>query len=160
YVVGRSLPELGGSLWARLGESAGLAVPAPNPRLTRRLGEKLLALGAAGRLRSVHDVSDGGLAVTLAEMAFGGSLGFEVDLAATLLEAPAQALAVEGGSRWVVEVPPAWTDAFEASFRGLPTARLGEVTEGDGVLRWQGETVGRVDLQRLYSPWRAGLGVP
>jgi len=160
YLVGRTNAELGGSLWARLHGRTGLNVPPGDPRTTRRLGEKLLAVGAAGHLRSVHDVSDGGLGVTLAEMAFGGSLGFRVDLAAAGLEAPAHALAAEGASRWVVELPASQGDAFEASFRGLPIARLGEVTDSGGEFLWDQEVVGRVDLARLYPRWRAGLGVP
>jgi phosphoribosylformylglycinamidine (FGAM) synthase-like enzyme len=93
-------------------------------------------------------------------MAFGGGFGFSVDLAATGLDAAAQALAVEGASRWVVEVPPSEDKAFEASMRGLPCSRLGEVTARDGLLLWGDRRVGRVDLDRLYALWRAGLGVP
>ncbi len=160
YLVGRTAPGLGGSLWSRLTGRDGGALPRTDPALTRRLGERLLALGARERLRAVHDVSDGGLAVTLAEMAFGGGLGFAVDLSATGLETPAHALAAEGGSRWVVEVPADSIPGFEASFRGLPIARLGEVVEGDGRLSFGTDRLGIVGLDRLYPTWRAGVGVP
>ena len=160
YLVGRTAPALGGSLWARLTGRAATPGPPTAPALTRRLGERLLSLGAGEHLRAAHDVSDGGLAVTLAEMAFGGGLGFSVDLATTGLEAPAHALAAEGASRWVVEVPADSARAVEASLRGLPFVRLGEVTERHGLLAWRGENVGRIDLERLYPLWRAGVGVP
>jgi phosphoribosylformylglycinamidine synthase subunit PurL len=160
YLVGESASELGGSLWARLHGRTDLPVPPMDPGLTKKLGERLLALGARGRLAAVHDVSDGGLAVTLAEMAFGGGFGFSVDLASTELDAAAQALAVEGASRWVVEVPPSGQPAFEAGMRGLPWARLGDVTPHDGLLLWRDRRVGRVELDRLYALWRPGLGVP
>ena len=91
---------------------------ADDPDLTRRLGERLLAPRSEGHLAAVHDVSDGGLAVTLAEMAFGGGFGFTVDLSVTRLDAAAQALAVEGSSRWVVEVPPSEGRRSNAPSRG------------------------------------------
>jgi len=160
YLVGASDAALGGSLWARRHGRADLPVPAMTPQVTRKIGEKLLALGARGDLAAVHDVSDGGLAVALAEMAFGGGFGFSADLAATGLDASAQALAVEGASRWVVEVPPSGVRSFETSLRGLPWAHLGEVTSHDGLLRWGDRKVGRIELDRLYALWRPGLGVP
>ncbi|MCI4361052.1 MAG: AIR synthase-related protein, partial [Thermoplasmata archaeon] len=160
YLLGTSRPELGGSLWARMHGRTDLPVPLMSPALTHRLGEKLLDVGSRGDLAAVHDVSDGGLAVTLAEMAFGGGFGFSVDLAASALDAGAQALAVEGASRWVVEVAPASAKRFETAVRGLPCVRLGDVTARDGRLRWGDQPIGTVGLDRLYALWRPGLGVP
>jgi phosphoribosylformylglycinamidine synthase II len=160
YQVGLARPELGGSLWARLDHRRGLAPPAPQPALTRRLGERLLALGRTGSVRAVHDVSDGGLAVTLAEMAFGGHLGFDVDLAAVGLETPAHALAAEGASRWVVEVPTGARRRFEAAFRGGLARPIGQVTERAARWRWRERVLGTMDLDPLYATWRRGLGVP
>ena len=160
YLVGASAPGLGGSLWARRRGRSDLPLPAMTPALTRKMGDRLLALGARGHVAAVHDVSDGGLAVALSEMAFGGGFGFSVDLSTTGLDAAAQALAVEGASRWVVEVAPASAKAFESALRGLPCKRLGEVTDRAGDLRWADRSVGRVDLDRLYALWRPGLGVP
>ena len=160
YLVGRSSPELGGSLWARRHEHSGLALPRVDPAGLRRLGERLIAAGARGLVRAAHDVADGGLAVTLAEMAFGGGLGVEVDLDATRLPTPALALAAEGSSRLVVEVPLAARPRFERAFAGLPCARLGSVTSADATLRWSRESVAAVPLAPLYERWRSGLGLP
>ena len=160
YLLGRSAPELGGSLWARRQGTAALRVPRPDPSGLRRWGERLLGAHSAGWVRAAHDVSDGGLAVTLAEMAFGGGLGFSVDLAATGLSYPGVALATEGGSRVVVEVASRHAKSFEQRFRGLPLARLGEVASAGGTLCWAGEERTRVDLASLYPRWRGGLGLP
>jgi phosphoribosylformylglycinamidine synthase subunit PurL len=160
YLVGRTAPALGGSLWARLGHRRGLAIPPTDPRTVRKLGERILGGAAAGRVTSVHDVSDGGLAVTLAEMAFGGSLGVDVALDPVGLETPAHALAAEGASRWVVEVPEPEARAFERSASGLPVVPLGEVTDRWAArLTWREREVARVDLAGLYARWRAGLDV-
>jgi len=160
YLIGRSSPELGGSLWARRHGRSGLALPRVDPSGLRRLGERLIAAGRRGLIRAAHDVSDGGLAVTLAEMAFGGGLGVEVDLDATRLGTPALALAAEGSSRLVVEVPVALRARFERAFAALPGVRLGSVTGSDATLRWAHEPIATVPLAPLYGRWRSGLGLP
>ncbi len=160
YLLGRSRPELGGSLWARRRARRGIGPPPADPRGLKTLGEALLAAGRDRLVRAVHDVSDGGLAVTLAEMAFGGGLGFDVDLAATGLAGPGIALAAEGGSRFVVEVPSERTDRFEAALEGRPCVPLGTVRPGGGVVRWEGRSVASLDLDALYASWRSGLGLP
>ncbi|MCI4341741.1 MAG: phosphoribosylformylglycinamidine synthase subunit PurL [Thermoplasmata archaeon] len=156
YLLGPNGPELGGSLYARLRGHTDWAVPPPDPAGLRRRGEKLIALGSRGQLRAVHDVSDGGLAVTLAEMAFGGQLGFEVDLSRIDGGSPAERLVAEGGSRWVVEVAEQDRPEFERAMRAEPCVRMGAVREGRGLLRNGGESVAALDLQALYRRWRAG----
>ncbi len=160
YLLGRSRPELGGSLWARRAGRSKIRIPTPDPTGLRRLGDALLGAMRERLVRSAHDVSDGGLAVTLAEMAFGGDLGFDVDLAATGLSGPGSALAAEGASRWVVEVPPDRADRFEAALAGEPCRPLGAVTPNGGTLRWEGRELARIDLRGLYERWRRGLGLP
>ncbi len=160
YLLGRSAPELGGSLWARLQGIRGLRIPRTDPGALRRLGERLVRADERGFVRAAHDVSDGGLAVTLAEMAFGGGLGFSVDLSVTGLGTAGTALAVEGGSRFVVEVPAGRDREFERSLRGLPYARFGRVTDDGAEFLWQGEPHERFPLDTVYPRWHEGLGLP
>jgi phosphoribosylformylglycinamidine synthase len=160
YLVGRSRPELGGSLWARRNDRTGLRLPRPDPPALRATGDRLLGAVRKGLVRSAHDVSDGGLAVALCEMAFGGGLGFAIDLAPVGLNAPGPALAAEGGSRFVVEVPRASERRFERALAPHPLARLGSVAEGPGELRWDGRPVATIPLGPLYERWRTGLGLP
>ena len=157
YLVGPSRPELGGSLWARRHGIRGQPIPPTRPARLRRTGEALLRAGAAGTLRAAHDVSDGGLGLTLIEMAFGGGLGFSVDLTATRLPSPGLAAVAEGGSRWVVEVDRSKVDAFERRMRGEPIALLGQVAAGEAAFRWGDQVRARLDLSDLYSAWRDGL---
>ena len=93
-------------------------------------------------------------------MAFGGGLGFTVDLDATKLASPSLALAAEGRSRFVVEVPVRQRRRFERKFDGLATARLGTVAAADATLRWQGRSVAALPILSFYDRWRAGLGLP
>ncbi|MCI4362664.1 MAG: AIR synthase-related protein, partial [Thermoplasmata archaeon] len=123
YLVGHSAPALGGSLYARRRELRGIPIPPTDAPYLRRLGERLLGTMARGWVRAAHDVSDGGLAVALPEMAFGGKMGFQAQLDATGLHSPGVALVAEGGSRWVVEVGADAAKAFEHAMRGLAVRR-------------------------------------
>ena len=78
-VVGTTQAELGGSEFiGAVGGSNGFV-----PKLDKELSLKLLTAvsqaTASGAVSAAHDVSDGGLAVTLAEMAFAGGFGMEID---------------------------------------------------------------------------------
>jgi phosphoribosylformylglycinamidine synthase len=113
-----------------------------------------------GFVRAAHDISDGGLAVTLAEMAFGGGLGFAVDLERVGVDSAGLALVTEGASRFVVEVPAESRRSFERSLARTPHARLGTVNDGGGSLRWGERTLAELELDPLYDRWRTGLGLP
>ncbi|MHB8351177.1 MAG: phosphoribosylformylglycinamidine synthase subunit PurL [Thermoplasmata archaeon] len=155
YLLGRSSPNLGGSLYQRRRGRTG-PLPPTDPAALRRWGERLLSAIGHGEVRAAHDISDGGLAVTLGEMAFGGALGFDVDLAATGLRDPALALVAEGGSRIVVEVARERETTFRRRFRGLPAARMGTVAGGNGLFRFGAPMVAELDGARTYARWRAG----
>jgi phosphoribosylformylglycinamidine synthase II len=157
YLLGTSRPELGGSLYARRAGRHGLPVPLPSPALVRTLGERLRSLGARGLLRACHDVSDGGVGVTLAEMAFGGGLGFEVDLAPLDLPGPGLAAVAEGASRWVLEVDEDDRHALERSCRGLPLVRIGTTTTSGGRVGFAEKELGTLELRGLYDRWRRGV---
>ncbi len=159
YVLGRTPLEVGGSLWARqLGIDRG-PIPRPDPRRLRRTIAALRTAGRRGLVRAAHDVSDGGLAVTLVEMAFGGALGFTVDLRRLSAESPTLAAVVEGGSRIVVEVAAEHARRFERTVAGVPWAPLGTVTAPGRAVWTSGQEASvTVDLDALYAEWRRGPG--
>ena len=86
-----------------------------------------------GLVRSCHDLSEGGLAVAAAEMAFAGDRGIELDLSplrtSSGLKEAAVLLFSESNTRFLVEVPPENGSAFESLFSGLPLSQLGCVTD-------------------------------
>ena len=90
YVVGDDRGELGATAYARLLAAGGGALtvaeeqrhcPTVDARAAMRRYRLLHRAIAAGWVTAAHDVSDGGLAVALAECAIGGRLGARVDLA-------------------------------------------------------------------------------
>jgi len=160
YLLGRSAPELGGSLWARRRGFRELDVPPTDPLALRRLGDRLLGAVRRRLVVAGHDVSDGGLGVALAEMAFGGGRGFEVDLERTGLASPGLAMVAEGASRLLVEVPARSRRSFEGAMRGVPCIAFGSVTAERGLFRWGAKTVATIDLAGIYPRWRSGLSLP
>lgn len=131
YVIGRTAAELGGSHYFELINQTSAAVPRVDPHLAKKILTALGRATAAGLVISCHDCSEGGLAVALAEMAFAGSCGAQVSLAALPrspeLERSDLALFSESNTRFIAEIAPEQEAAFQALFAGLPCARIGEV---------------------------------
>jgi phosphoribosylformylglycinamidine synthase II len=159
YIVGETRAELGASLYYRLHGDMGMSVPKPVPDAI----ETMRALHSAmrqGLVRACHDLSEGGLAVAAAEMAFAGRLGLEMDLANLPRTADVNtddvALFSESSTRFLVEVAPENAVAFEKALAGRPVAQIGQVTN-DGALRVHG-LAGNIVIERsiqdLLQAWQ------
>ena len=137
-LVGMTRNELGGSLWAHIHQLAGGRVPRVEPAQGRRLIGAVHSVIERGLIRSCHDLSEGGLAAALAEMALAGGYGAQVVLTDVAREDDADSdlviLFSESPTRFVIEVSPDCLAHVEELFRGLPLGRLGQVTGiiGDG----------------------------
>ncbi len=138
-LLGHTAPEFGGSHLDRvLGLTERLApaecvVPAADPDAPGRY-RRLHGAIRAGLVRACHDVSDGGLAVAVAEMAVAGRLG--VTLEALPHPDPVVALFAESTGRLLCEVAPTDLAAFTEQL-GESVTVLGTVTEEPRV-SWPG----------------------
>jgi len=95
--------RLGGSVLAQAFDRTGGEVPdLDDPERFRTAFEALQEALAEGRVRAMHDRSDGGVAVTLAEMAMAAGMGLEVDLPGDPEEPLGPLFAEELG--WVLQV--------------------------------------------------------
>ena len=113
----------------------------------------------AGLVRSCHDLSEGGLAVAAAEMAFAGELGMTLDLAAVPHEGDLDAHALlwsESPSRFLVEVEHDHAHAFEQLMHDLPHARIGDLTDSQRltIKSQAGEPVIDADVLALKRAWQ------
>jgi phosphoribosylformylglycinamidine synthase len=131
YLLGETRAELGGSALERsLGASYGRC-PTARPAEAMLRYRALHRAVAAGCVASIHDVSEGGLAVALFESAYGGRLGLTVSLDARDLGlTPVELLYSETPSRFVVTVHPSSCQELEGHLAGLPFQRIGEVRSG------------------------------
>jgi phosphoribosylformylglycinamidine synthase len=112
--------------------------PAPYFELEEefRLQQKVAGLIAQKLVASAHDVSEGGLFITLAESAFPRGLGFDVKAGDRAVRADAYWFG-EAQSRVVVSVAADKVGAFKDALGDFPAEQLGVVTDGmfkiDGV---------------------------
>ncbi|WP_017556354.1 phosphoribosylformylglycinamidine synthase subunit PurL [Nocardiopsis baichengensis] len=129
YLLGETRAELGGSAWAGTvhGHLGGLP-PRVDLEAERALGEVLASAAEYGVAAAAHDLSDGGLAVALAESALRGGAGCSVRLEGGVEDAFTM-LFSESTARAVVAVRPDAEDAFRelCSRNGVPAAAIGTV---------------------------------
>jgi phosphoribosylformylglycinamidine synthase len=138
YQVGLTRDELGGSHLALVAGLQGGQVPTLDAEAAKKIFAALHQAIARGLVRACHDMSEGGLAVAAAEMAFAGGLGAKISLYGVPRDLPAGTphadlalLFAESNTRFLCEVAPPNVAAFETTLRGLPIANIGEVTSTD-----------------------------
>lgn len=144
-----------------LGQSAYLATVcgreegAPPPvdlAVERRNGEFVRSLITAGRLTACHDLSDGGLAVALAEMAMAKGIGAKVE---ALPAGPAHAVLFgEDQGRYLLSLPAGAAEAVvaEAKAAGVPAQVVGKT--GGSELALPGEVaVSVAALSKTHESW-------
>ncbi len=153
YLVGQTSRELGGSHYYRVVGADGGEVPAVDTQRAPRLFAAVHQAMQAGLVRACHDLSEGGLAVALAESAMAGRLGAEVALEAVPVEGVLrddELLFSESASRFLVEVASDHGEAFEVLFGGLPMGRIGQVTDGEQIrISREGADLVEVSLERI-----------
>jgi len=153
--------SLGGSeyLWLFHDRVAGRLAPLDLAQ-ERRVHEACRAAIAAGLVRSAHDCSEGGLAVTLAESCISGprSIGAQVDVSAG--DGRADLLLFgEGPSRVVVSVPSHAERHFEGLMGefALPWRWIGRVGGESLVIARNGKALVGASVDRMAHAWRVGF---
>jgi phosphoribosylformylglycinamidine synthase len=111
-VVGATTDEFGGSHYSRLVGVCGGRVPTVDAAIARETYRRLHRAIRAGLVRSCHDLSEGGLAVAIAEMAIAGGFGAELVLHGLDQVEQVRMLFSESNSRFVVEVSRDRADEF------------------------------------------------
>jgi phosphoribosylformylglycinamidine synthase len=150
-VIGGHGTHLGQSAYLRdiLGREEG-APPPVDLAAERRRGDFVRDLIRAGRVTAVHDISSGGLAVALAEMAMAGAKGARVKV-----PAPAHAaLFGEDQGRYVLtfntdEAASVLEDALDA---GLEIVEIGQV-EGSDLTVEDILTISVAKLRETHETW-------
>jgi len=165
-LLGDGFGELGGSEYLKVLHRLIKGRP---PELDldreRRLLELLARAASAGILRSAHDCSDGGIAVTLAECAFdSGGIGCTVDVPplATAGNVPIddiRALFGESASRAIVSVRPSEQAALMqfASAAGVPAKLIGTTGGSRLAIGVGGRTVIDMPVATAESVWSSAI---
>ena len=162
YVVGETFSELGGSHYYDLSGAIGNNVPKVNVKKAKAIFDTLSKTSNKELIRSMHDCSEGGLAVALAEMAFSGGLGMNVFLSDVPYAGEKRddfVLFSESNSRFVVEVEEKKKAEFEKNLKGLTFALIGCVSKKKEfrVYGLDGKTCVNADINNLKEAWRSPL---
>jgi phosphoribosylformylglycinamidine synthase len=138
-------------------------VPKVYLREAKATFEGLSKVSSLGLIEAMHDCSEGGIGVCLAEMAFSGGLGMEVFLG----EVPCiksqlrdeEILFSESNSRFIVEVKRKNQKAFEKLLKGVPFGLIGCVSSNKELRIYGLENKPCVDiaLAELKEAWQSPL---
>ena len=159
YVVGSTRFEMGGSEYYRLTGAESTLAPRTNLHELKNGVEFMLAAISQGIVRAAHDVSEGGIAVCVAEMCIGGDVGVEMDITSACNLRPDMFLFSESPSRWLVEVPVEREEEFRAlaAEHRVPVARIGMVG-GDAIHIAHGRrTLLSVPVDGARERWKTAL---
>jgi phosphoribosylformylglycinamidine synthase len=154
-LIGDTRGHLGQSIYLREIEAreegaaprVDLAAEKKNATFVRKLIED-------GRVDTCHDLSDGGLLVSLAEMALAGDIGLDIGIAGTTVDAIPFFFG-EDQARYLIAVPQKDADKIEGDLRGagIIHAILGK-THTAKTLRVTGEgEVALSDLRKAHEGW-------
>ena len=153
-LIGETQGWLGQSIYLR--DVCGREEGAPPPVdlvQEKRNGDFVRQLIRSGQVTTVHDVSDGGLALALAEMAMAGGMG--ADIAAAPENLPLHAfLFGEDQARYLLAADQdvAADILDEAGAIGIPAAMLG-VTGGDALILPGRQAISVKQLKATHEAW-------
>ncbi|HYS70809.1 MAG TPA: AIR synthase-related protein, partial [Thermoplasmata archaeon] len=155
YLIGETRQELGGSEYLRA--VGGSSAVAPDVVVEQLRGGVDGILGAiqAGDVAACHDLSQGGLAVAVAEMCLGGDVGASLDVGHLDPLRFDFLLFSETNARWIVEVKKSREDAFANRFR-VAASRIGTVGGGTLHIRRGRESL-EVPVGEMRDVWSHAL---
>lgn len=164
YLTGQTLPELGGSAYYKLMGFLGKTVPRVDARRAKKIMDSIVDAIDSGWVKTCHDISDGGLAVAAAEMAFSGGYGADIWLKnvprSRNLTRDDFILFSESNSRFLVEVDKGHERDFEDLMQENPCALIGEIKKEPrfSVHSSNGKQLVETDLLKLRKAWKTTLG--
>ncbi len=157
FLVGATKEEMGGSHYHLVRGLEGGAVPRPDLELAPRLFHKLHNAIASGLVRSCHDVSEGGLAAAVAEMAFAGGIGADVTRLGDAALPDDVLLFSESTTRFVIEVQPSKAAALQMCLGDdIPLTQLGQTCKEPRlrIAGTNGEWLIWAELAALKEAWQ------
>ncbi len=157
YLLGTTKDDMGGSHYHLVNDLTGGTAPVVDLKLAPTLFHSLHRAIAEGLVRSCHDLSEGGLAAAVAEMAFAGAVGADLTgLPKTGGLADEILLFSESQTRFIVEVTSSNTPAFEAVMGAVPLTRLGQTCKEPRlrIAGTNGEWIVWAALKDLKEAWR------
>ena len=151
YLLGQTFDEFGGSIWQQV-SGAGLSGLPPQVDLAKE--EKLMEFfQQPGVVSAAHDVSEGGVAQAIAELAIYSNKGVSLDVSG-VYDDVFTALFSESASRVVVAATDGAAVVRRAQELGIPVVKIGETID-EPVVRVEGQF--EVPVAELTRAWTETL---
>lgn len=161
YIVGKeTTEELGGSEYFSLRTIKGGIVPRTDSTLLKKCMNGLLQVMDDGLVSACHDISEGGLAICISEMAMGNKIGAFIDLSKIPGSGREDALLFsETLTRWVVSIPQKHQKQFEKILNQFttPFALIGRTKKRNVSFEQNGKTIIDESIPLLYHHWTKGI---
>ena len=161
YIIGETKDEMGGSHYNLINNSIGNNAPIVDAASGLKIFNRMSEAAGLGLLRACHDLSEGGIAAALAEMAFSGGFGTEIKLKAVPCKVKRNEIILfsESNTRFIAEVRKEDKKIFENLMKGVSIGLLGEVSEKKGlrVYGLEGKKVIDADIDKLKEAWQKPL---
>lgn len=160
YIIGETRNELGGSHYYKIHGYLGNSVPTVNPEKAKKSMDALTKAVDLQLVKSCHDLSEGGLAIASAEMAFAGDVGIEIQLNKVLVSRKMRedaALFSESNSRFLVEVSKKDGEKFEKIMKGNTLAQVGVATKEKELKIFGSKLLISCELDTLKEAWQGTL---
>ena len=160
-VVGITKDEMGGSHYWDINGFVGNSVPTVDVGAAKKTMLSLHTAMDKRLIESCHDCSEGGIGVALAEMAFAGEVGADVDLTKIPAEDGMRddhILFSESNSRFIIEVTPGNVTEVSTLLGDVPSAVIGKTTDTNALkIEASQGTVVDENIFDLKEAWQAPL---
>jgi len=157
YLIGETKNELGGSEFSKIHGIKGM-VPEVDGELSYKTLKKLSTGNKDKLFLSIHDLSEGGLAVGLSEMTFSNKIGCEIDLSRLKTDLRYDILLFgESNSRFLIEVEEKNMKKVEELLKNIPHFKIGK-TKGDSlVVKNKNKTLINIKIDKLLEKWEGAV---
>jgi phosphoribosylformylglycinamidine synthase len=152
YLVGETKSELGGSAYLSLVGGQSATVPKVDFGVLAKSIDSILAAIDKGIIASCHDLSDGGLAVGLSEMAIGGDIGAELDISNIADFRSDFKLFSESNTRWLVEVKKDKESEFK-KIMDVPFFKIGTIGGAKLKVIDKDKTLLDLEVEKIRNAW-------
>ena len=157
YLVGKTHPELGGSLLSSIMQFEGGSIPQLRKDISVKILSGVECAIEKGLLKACHDLSEGGLALALTEMTFSG-IGADIDIAKIPGDEQIVKLFSESNSRFLLEVEKKNKRTFEKLFTDVPFYKIGKThSKKMLVIRDNDVPILKKDTAQLNYLWKTAI---
>ncbi|MCD6557688.1 MAG: phosphoribosylformylglycinamidine synthase subunit PurL [Candidatus Aenigmarchaeota archaeon] len=159
YIIGETKKEMGGSEYYKLLNAQSPTVPKVNPENLKNSINAVCTAIEGSLVKSCHDISEGGLAVCVAEMMIGGDVGVEIDIGDMSDIRTDYKLFSESNTRWVVEIEEKKKEEFERLMKrnSVKFFKLGIVSGHGLVIKNKGKKIVDIPIDKIKKVWNSGI---